>query len=280
MKDFSIEIVQGLKDVQLDIALEIDRICRENKLRYFLAYGTLLGAIRHDGFIPWDDDIDIMMPYDDLVKFGKIFNNVANTEQYFYQSAQTDPEYGLVISRVCRNDSIILDSVFGKRNINHGIFVDIYPLFGVSEGKLKRKIQLFRAMRRALYTYNEPPKHKGKIITMGSKILLGVKSNTMKKNAAMKLTEKLALTSFDNSDCVCDLSSKTETMRRIFKKEWFGEKGIEHKFEQYSLMVPIDYDSVLKTVYGDYMTLPPKEAQKFHHDYKYIKLPDGKAESL
>ena len=84
MKDFSDEMADGLKEVQLEILDELDRICNENGLRYYLAYGSLLGAVRHNGFIPWDDDIDVMMPYNDMVKLEAIFNDVADTDRFFY----------------------------------------------------------------------------------------------------------------------------------------------------------------------------------------------------
>ena len=74
MKDFSDEIKNGLKEVQLEILDELDRICEAYGLRYYLAYGSLLGAVRHNGFIPWDDDIDVMMPYNDMVRLEAIFN--------------------------------------------------------------------------------------------------------------------------------------------------------------------------------------------------------------
>lgn len=275
---FSEKIIQGLKDVQKEIVIEIDRICRENNLRYYLWAGTLIGAIRHDGFIPWDDDIDVMMPYEDMLKFGEIFNSVADTDRFFYQSRETDKEYGLVSNRVCRNNTILMEETFKNRDIHHGIFVDIYPFFGVAEGKLARKIQIFRAMRRALYVYNEPPKHKGKILTLGSKVMLALKTEKGKKKAAEKLTRKLAARPFDSCDKVADMASGIHIMKREYKREWFGE-GKKHKFDELELIIPDNAHEVLTVSYGDYMQLPPVDERKFHHNYSLIRLVDGTEET-
>lgn len=279
MKDFSEKIIQGLKDVQKEIVVEIDRICRENGLRYYLAYGTLLGAIRHNGFIPWDDDIDVMMPYDDMIKFAQVFEEKGDKSRFFYQSPETDEEYGLVISRLCRNDTFLLEETFKDRNIHHGIFVDIYPLFGVEEGYFSRKMQIFRAMKRALYVYDEAPKHKGSLMTIGSKIMLGLKTKAGKKRAAKKLTEKLAKKSFDESEKVADLSSGLNSMCRAFEKKWFGE-GKEHVFEDLKLLIPENFHEILSSIYGDYMQLPPVEKRQFHHNYSLVRLLDGTEESI
>lgn len=279
MKDFSDEIKQEIKDVQIEIVKEIDRICSENGLRYYLAYGTLLGAVRHDGFIPWDDDVDIMMPYEDMVRFGEIFNDKADTKRFFYQSPETDSEYCLTINRVCRNESVILEPTLKDKNVHHGLFVDIYPLFGIKEGFFARISRIFKAMKRALYLYNEPPKHKGFIMTLGAKVFLALKSKKGKRKAYEKYTREFARISFDSSKKVCDLSSDIKMMRAEFQREWFNN-GIRHKFEDLNLLIPENADKILSLMYGDYMQLPPPEKRVFHHNYSYIKLPDGKEEKI
>lgn len=279
MKDFSDEIKNGLKEVQLEILDELDRICEAYGLRYYLAYGSLLGAVRHNGFIPWDDDIDVMMPYNDMVKLETIFNEVADTERFFYQSPSTDSQFGLAINRICRNNSLLIESTLGGRNVHHGIFIDIYPLFGAWEGKIARKRQIFVAMKRALYLYNEPPKHKGRLITFGSKVLLCIKSGKGKIKAYKKLTSKLAKVDFDTSKTICELSSNVRVMKSEYDKEWFGN-GNRHQFEDREYIIPDAPDKILRVIYGDYMKLPPVEQRKYHHDYSIIKLPNGLEEKI
>ena len=279
MKDFSDEIKNGLKEVQLEILDELDRICNENGLRYYLAYGSLLGAVRHNGFIPWDDDIDVMMPYNDMVRLEAIFNAVADTERFFYQSPSTDSLFGLAINRICRHNSLLFESTLGGRNVHHGIFIDIYPLFGAWKGKIARKRQIFVAMKRALYLYNEPPKPKGRLITFGSKVLLCIKSGKGKIKAYKKLTSKLAKVDFDTSKTICELSSNVRVMKSEDDKEWFGN-GNRHQFEDRKYIIPDAPDKILRVIYGDYMKLPPVEQRKYHHDYSIIKLPNGLEEKI
>lgn len=263
----------ALKFVQTEIMIEIDRICSKHNLRYYLAYGTLIGAIRHNGFIPWDDDIDIMMPYDDMQKFAEICKDELDS-RFFYQSPETEEEYGVTINRVRRNGSLLVEPTLEGKNVHQGIMVDIYPLFGAETGVVKRKIQVINAMRRALYMLDEPVKNHGIIMKLGSAFLLRTKSRKTKKRIAQKLTKKFAELSFDKCDLVTVLDSGIKEMSTTYKKEWFGN-GVRHKFGEYEFMVPVDSDKVLRNYFGDYMVLPPVEKRVFHHDYKKIEMPEG-----
>lgn len=270
-------IEDKLKDVQLEIMIEIDRLCTKHNIRYYLAYGTLIGAIRHNGFIPWDDDIDIMMPYDDMIKFAKICESELD-ERFFYQSPESEQEYGLTINRVRRNNSLLLEPTLMGKKVHQGIMVDIYPLFGAETTKFKRKMQVVNAMRRALYMLDEPVKNHGSIMKLGSSFLLKTKTLKHKKKIAKRLTDKMVKKSFDNSEFVTVLDSGIKEMSTTYKKEWFGN-GIRHKFEDYEFIVPCDSDSVLRTYFGDYMQLPPVEERKYHHEYLKIEFPQDKAEN-
>lgn len=262
------ELTEKIKTVQLEIAQVLADICERNGIRYFLAYGTLLGAIRHDGFIPWDDDIDIMMPYPDLLKFEEACKREL-PQGYFYQSPNTDPEYDLTIMRLCKDNTVMLEERMKDKNIHHGIFVDIYPLFGAATG-FGRKIQVFRAMKRALYLWGKPPENHGALTRMGSKFLLALKPKRKRKKAADKLFKKIAL-DYDACENVTVLDSRTEGMRRDYARAWFGE-GVPHVFEDTAFKIPADAHSVLEKRYGDYMALPPENERVPHHDYVRISF--------
>lgn len=263
----------ALKYVQLEIMVEIDRICTKHNIRYYLAYGTLIGAIRHNGFIPWDDDIDIMMPYDDMKKFAEVCKEELD-ERFFYQSPETDAEYGVTINRVRRNNSLLIEPTLANKNVHQGIMVDIYPLFGAETSCIKRKIQVINAMRRALYMLNDPVQNHGSIMKYGSLFLLKTKTAKMKKRIVQRITDKFEKCSFDGSDYVTVLDSGVKEMSTTYKRSWFGD-GVRHKFEQYEFIVPDNSDMVLKTYFGDYMVLPPEEQRVFHHKYLKIQMPDG-----
>ena len=261
----------ALKYVQKDILREIDRICTKHGLRYYLAYGTLIGAIRHGGFIPWDDDVDIMMPYDDMLRFAQLCKTELDPK-FFYQSPETEEEYRLTINRVRRNDSVLSEPTLVGKKVHQGIMVDIYPLFGAAQGKFSRRLQVLRAMKRALYLLDEPVKNHGFLMKAGSSVLLKLKTKRGKAKAARRLTEKFAALSFDQSPLVTVLDSGIKEMSTTYRREWFGD-GVRHKFDEDEFMVPANADAVLRRYFGDYMVLPPENERVFHHNYLEIKMP-------
>lgn len=261
----------ALKYVQKDILREIDRICTKHGLRYYLAYGTLIGAIRHGGFIPWDDDVDIMMPYDDMLRFAQLCKTELDPK-FFYQSPETEEEYRLTINRVRRNDSVLSEPTLVGKKVHQGIMVDIYPLFGAAQGKFSRRLQVLRAMKRALYLLDEPVKTTDFLMKTGSSVLLKLKTKRGKAKAARRLTEKFAALSFDQSPLVTVLDSGIKEMSTTYRREWFGD-GVRHKFDEDEFMVPANADAVLRRYFGDYMVLPPENERVFHHNYLEIKMP-------
>ncbi|MCH5157840.1 MAG: LicD family protein [Clostridiales bacterium] len=267
--DYDVELMKKVQDVQLEIAGVIKNVCEKNGIRYFLAYGTLIGAIRHDGFIPWDDDIDIMMPYPDLLKFEEACKTDL-PQGYFYQSPETDPEYRLSIMRVCKDNTLLIEKETADKKIHHGIFVDIYPMYGAAP-KNKRKIQIFRAMKRALYLLDEPVKNHGALMRAGSSFLLKLKTKKGKARAQKKLFEKITRFPYDECDEVVCWSGSMKSFKLSYKREWFGN-GVMHKFENTEFMIPENYDAVLRQVFGDYMLLPPEEERKPHHSYTDISF--------
>ena len=270
--NYDTELMVKLQKVQLEIATVVKDICEKNGIRYFLAYGTLIGAVRHDGFIPWDDDIDIMMPYPDLLKFEQACKTDL-PQGYFYQSPQTDPEYRLSIMRVCKDNTLLIEKDKMNKNIHHGIFVDIYPLYGAAP-KNKRKLQVFRAMKRALYLLDEPVQNHGTLMRLGSSFLLKTKTQKGKARAEKKLFEKISKYDYDTSDTVACLDSAVSVMRTEYKREWFGN-GVMHKFGETEFMIPENADAVLRAYFGDYMQLPPEEERKPHHDFVRIEFDCG-----
>ena len=268
---------EEIKKIQLEIVKEIDRICQKHKIRYYLAYGTLIGAIRHNGFIPWDDDIDIMMPYEDMIKFQSISDQEMDKERFFYQSPESEAEYRLTINRVRRNGTVLIEPTLEGKSVHQGIFVDIYPLFVAKEGKISRKLQVIKGMLRALYMLDEPVKNHGLLMKMGSEVILKLKSKKGKERTARKYLEEFRKKNFDESQYVTVLDSGIKEMATTYQREWFGS-GKLHAFENTQLMVPEKYEQVLNTYFGDYTVLPPEEERVYHHNYKMVKLLDGTEE--
>ena len=141
------EILRRLQLTQLDIAKEIKRVCEKNDIKYWLESGTLLGAVRHKGFIPWDDDLDIAMRRDDYERFKKIAPRDLSSE-YFFQSWETDENFGLPFAKVRKRKTIYKEIKAKNSKANNGIFVDIFPYDIVSgeDDKLVKNLIMWKKM--------------------------------------------------------------------------------------------------------------------------------------
>ena len=153
--------LKKLQELEFDILKQFIEICDKYNLNYSLAYGTLIGAVRHKGFIPWDDDIDVAMSRADYDKFCKIMESQP-LEGYFFQSYITEPQCGLIFSKI-RKDNTVLSEIYSHHiNMHQGVWIDIFPYDKVSNNKIKRKIDylmflVWKNMYIVKCDYNMPP---------------------------------------------------------------------------------------------------------------------------
>lgn len=180
--------LRGLQLAELEILKEFIRVCNKLKLKYFLDSGTLLGCIRHGGFIPWDDDIDVSMPREDYEIFLKKGQKELKTK-YFLQTYNTDKEYTNIFAKIRNSETTFIESTVKNLDINHGIYIDIFPLDGFRpEKKVEnainlKKYMLYNEQIAKKYTYPKTEKEqiniilyiKVKIIKILSNILYGRK---------------------------------------------------------------------------------------------------------
>jgi lipopolysaccharide cholinephosphotransferase len=256
------EQYRSLQLKQLDALILFDRICRENGLRYYLMYGTLLGAVRHKGFIPWDDDSDILMPRSDYEKFLKQGQQWLG-DAYFLQNQTTDPETYTCITKLRINNTLFKRMLDGHLKTHHGIFIDIIPLDYVPKNKrIRKREDLFR---RILFTISlsklkcRLTKHV--TIAFFSKILSFFFSTKTLRHLIHKSMTKYQDTP---TGLVACLMSAYPLEKQVFTEETFGTPA-ELEFEGQRFMVPADYKTVLKNIYGDYMTPPPISKRKTSH---------------
>lgn len=262
------EIQQG----SLRILVEIDKICRRLNLRYYLAYGTLIGAIRHHGFIPWDDDIDIMMPREDYKKLINYFvENETELKPLELFSYYNNKEYPYMISRI--SDSRYILDVDNEKNYGIGLFVDIYPIDGIGNTKreyVKRKTIASRysslcfLSTREHFEIGTTKSWKNKMLKFPAYIYAKYKG----KDYFLKKLENMASEKeYDKCQYVGCLVWGTDGIRAVFPKEWFRD-SVNIEFEGFSFHAPCMYHEVLTRLYGDYMKIPPKEKQISHHFYR------------
>lgn len=258
----------------LKILSKIDEICRKENLKYFLAYGTLLGAIRHNGFIPWDDDVDVMMPRKDYLKLKKYFIEHAEELKPFKLCYRENTEnYEYYLPRVVNMDFKYINLFRKKPEMDIGTFVDIYPIDNYGNDRSAKKV--FDKIKRkninyVFYLSGISPTSKYKTLIMYP---LHIIQRIIKgKNYQYRINKEiddLISKSFNDSDRYVGIPSWTFTFKQ-YKREWL-EDHIEKDFEGKMFYIPKFYDDILKMEYGDYMKLPPEDQRKPYHGYKIVK---------
>ena len=134
------DLMKKVHKVQLEMALEVKRICQNNNIKYFIIAGTLLGSVRHGGFIPWDDDLDIGMLREDYDRFIKIAQKEIG-EEYFLQTWDTDSGFALPIAKIRKNGTKFIEQNSSKSELHNGIYIDIFPFDNVPDSDFKKKLQ-------------------------------------------------------------------------------------------------------------------------------------------
>lgn len=267
------EIQQG----SLEILKKIDAICKQEKLRYCLAYGTLIGAIRHKGFIPWDDDIDIMMPRGDYNRLVQYFvDHKEELKPFEIMNKDTNKKYPFMISRI--SDSRYMLDVDNEEPYGIGLFVDVYPLDGAGnsvEEYTKRKNQSSRYASLCFLSTRKTVKRENTASFF--KYLLKFPAFFLAKFLGRdyfmrKLDGIEKECDYENSKYIgCMIWASDDGIRGIFPKEWFDEM-VDVEFEGCSFKAPKEFDKVLSHGYGKYMELPPENKRIAHHYYDaYLK---------
>ena len=273
-KVYSKEELKGVQEHLVDILIKIDSICEKHNINYFAIGGTLLGAIRHKGFIPWDDDIDIGMMRKDYDHFLKIASEELS-ENYFVLNYETNKNVPFSFTKVCKKDTLFVEYEVRKLNYPHTLFVDIIPFDkcpsddNKQKKYLKRMLfwhQLFKSktLWRVSKLANEKRSSIGKIARPILHILLLPIS---KKYIYKKMIKNMTKYNQD-SECekVCCWGGK-KTMELI--TSYLPTRKM--KFEQIQINTPNNSDLILKTQYGDYMQLPPENKRHSHMPYE-LKL--------
>lgn len=252
--------IRKLQLVQLEMLKDIKKICVENDIKYFVIYGTLLGAVRHKGFIPWDDDIDIAMLSDDYKKFLEVCKTKL-PEKYFLQNDETDLEYPRIWSKIRINNTCNMEREYRRLHIHYGIDMDVFELVSFSDNSI-----IFLVQKYAAYVYRLLKFEKAHNAIEDS---LKRKRDTIIYNSIPKRIKKMLL---KISKKIVYSSSHKKTSRvveiseiLVMKRQWFDE-NILFQFEDETFSGPKQYEKFLSYYYGDYMQLPPENQRTGHGD--------------
>lgn len=262
--------LQELKEIEFELLKKFDAFCKENNIKYYLSHGTLLGAIRYKKFIPWDDDVDLLIPREDYDRMLSLFKD---DERYRMFAFEKNPEYLYPIAKLC--DMTTRKDELGYNNgVELGVDIDLFPLDAWDDDLEKAKKEV---------------KYIGRnMMCLG----LAKVKKADSKNFVKRFVKAMLMV-------LCKIFGGKYFIRKIIKashkeaqqgnkylgcKAWcvYGEKGIipaevfaetiDIEFEGELFPAPKDYDTYLTCLYGDYLPEPPKEKQKTHHSFKAYKL--------
>lgn len=257
--------------IEFEILLYLKGICEKNNVEFFLCGGTLLGAIRHKGFIPWDDDIDVFLLRKDYDKLMKILSNIDDSDKYQLLSPEFNGNYYYWFSKlVCKKTELIENNL--PRINDLGVYIDIFPIDNLPSAKLeiykhvKKVIKYNKYLMYSMDTYY----YSDNIFKRILKILLlfpvhifcKIKGTNYWKNKLITLLKKYSKEETEYVGCVASAYS----IKDIFPKKIF-EKTINVSFENETFMAPYEYETYLKGLYGDYMKLPPTNKRFSHHNF-------------
>lgn len=259
------EQLRILQKLQLKIALEVKRICEKHEIRYFLDCGSMLGAVRHNGFIPWDDDMDIGFLREDYNKFLSVARNELGKE--FCLLTWECPEYPFPYAKVCLKETVYKERIAGNSIATHNnIFIDIFPYDNISDDKnirflngACRKIISHMLMIKCSYRVWVRDGIGKKVKFIPLMLLSRFFSKKYLKSVFMKLAcqyNDIETYEVGIEDVILSCNYKRKDLLSF----------VEVKFEDELFVIPQEYDAILKIAYGDYMELPPEEKRWIGHD--------------
>lgn len=252
-----------LKEIQqseLEILIYFRNFCNENGWKYFITAGTLLGAVRHGGFIPWDDDVDVVMPRADYDRFIKLMRKNKD-KRFVFQDAKTDINYPIYCPKLREKKYIVREVLFGKALKYNGCYIDILPLDKCPVES--RKARIFFDLNVFLTT--------ALIKKVNSEYPVGYNKKAIKRlhtivrllpRCVIRLLRELIRRNV-KGEMICTVDGAHGYPHEVYKREWFSEQ-VPMEFEGEIFSAPIGWDKLLKNMYGDYMEFPDEDKRGGH----------------
>lgn len=272
LQNSSTEKLKKLQKKSLEILIYFKKFCDDHDLKFSLCGGTCIGAVRHEGFIPWDDDIDVFMLRGDYEKLKELWPKYANTDKYVYCRTTKEHNYHNIAASIRDKETTFINRHSVNDDIVHGIGIDILPLDGYPTSKIKRIWQVFNTMIFSLFNAQRLPDNQGGLVRKLSKLIFSIIKSPKLKYKLWRFSEKqLVKYPIKEGRYITQLLSGFTFMNLKYPKEIF-EEVVYMDFEGHKMPVPAGYDKYLSMAFGDYMSYPPKEDQVAKHDTVYINL--------
>lgn len=259
--------LRKIQMIQLEMLIEVDRICRKCGIRYNIIAGTLLGAVRHGGFIPWDDDADVAMLRSEYDKFVSVLPGELNTDLFYFQDHRTTPGYRWGYGKLRRKNSLFLREFQEHMPYEQGIFIDVFPLDQVPEskvGRIYKNLECFM-VRKVLYSPVGKIAEKNRLKRGIYKLL----SKIPDKSIFDYYERMIRRAGRSESSMVRILMFPTPNDTFMYYKRWY-ENSTEIEFEGYMFSGIREWDEYLSFKFGDYMKLPPESQRKTHPVSKLV----------
>ena len=267
------EELKKLQSEILDLLVEFDRICRAGGIRYFLSCGTLLGAVRHHGFIPWDNDADVEMLREDYEKLVKLVPELIDSDHFFFQDSTTDPDYNWPYGKLRQKGTRYVRPGQAVLKQQDGICIDVFVLDTMAPGYFGQRFQYFFTCfcRKVLWS-------SVGMTALESPFLRGVFRllHLIPRNAALRWYERVATWWRGQATGWLGFFNTGRSSARsyAYRSSWY-QGDLSCEFEGHAFNIPNGYDEILKVKYQDYMKLPPPEKRVGTSGAEYIRFSDG-----
>lgn len=266
------ETLRRVQKVQTEMLVEFDRVCRKNDIRYHIAFGTLLGAVRHKGFIPWDDDVDVILPYEDYCKLDAAMEKDLDTGRFFWRTIDTEVDFNLTFKHLKRNNTVYKKPGRDRFRFHEGVLIDVFPVFPSANRRILHWIQtrLCVFFRRATWAY------------MG----IDSEQNPIKKFIFKQMNKRGVRKNYESFLKCATLFKKRNSyysyynanFRSPYHTYYLSDKAfdetVEYEFEGHKFLGPKNYDAAMTYCFGkDYMLFPQPNLRQPSH-FAIIELGD------
>lgn len=261
MIELNDDLLQKLQKIELEMLIEVDRICEKYSIKYTIIGGTLLGAVRHGGFIPWDDDADVAMLRPEYEKFCQVCDKELDTNRFYFQNMDKTEGYRWGYAKLRRRNTLFLRKDQEHMKYDQGVFLDIFPIDATPDNRILREIHNFRCffVRKALWSAVGRYTAKNLFERGIYKILYLIPEKKVKK-----MYKRLILNrNRDTTKVVRTLTFPAPKAIHGYYRKWFAETA-PILFEGILFEGVRDYDGWLQFEFGDYMKIPPEDKRKAH----------------